>query len=76
MNDEFDYNPRRLPVKNIARAIKHELERFQKRMYRLARDYEHNDDDSEYYKYSAFVANASGAGEYAKDTLEQYPDEV
>lgn len=70
-----DYIPTRQPIAKIARRFKRLLEKFAKEAYQCARDFEYNDDDPDYYKYSAFFANASGAGDDAEDAVEFYPED-
>ena len=55
-----EYRPRRISLAKLAKETKRELERVAKRFKRIMLDVEHNDDDPDYYKYSAFFANTAG----------------
>ena len=75
MTSEYeDYIPKRVPIARTARAFKILLERLAKRAYQYMRDFEHNDDDPDYHKYSAFFANAGGVGDYARDVVRDWPE--
>ncbi|MHA2023806.1 MAG: hypothetical protein ACTSWQ_09115 [Candidatus Thorarchaeota archaeon] len=70
-----DYIPRRISLAKLAKETKRELEKTAKKFDRLMKDWYHNDDDPDYYKYSAFFANTAGTiAETASDIAEDYPE--
>ena len=64
----------RVPIKNTMGALKSLTKRFVDGMERILQDPRFQWDD-EYYIWSAFVANISGAVEHAKESLEFWPEE-